>query len=312
MVHLLEPVTLGILACLPICLLPFIWQLPMIATIFIRPSLLFKKKSNPPSTFPLFPSLPLEIRLKIWSHALPGSRAIHIYPRYGNVTPSLSSLTTVAESYGHRHPSILSVNRESRQEALRYLRPLLRAYWNVEIDIPCFEGPFHQGTLDATTVVRLLRETGELAAFRRLGLDWRMVHDESDDSFWEINGINYEHPFTTIRLLPNIEECIVTYVEAPPGPPVQTFPQRWEPKTLGIKALKGPWRLSPISNVKTGRASRNSFEEQYWNSFKERFESEMERMCAGMEGKSLKVSLMKFENRYWRTGRVSCPPQYHR
>lgn len=185
----------------------------------------------------------------------------------------------------------------------------------MEIDIPCFEGMFYQGTLDAATVVRLVRETGELAAFRRLGFDWKMMHDESDDSYWHVNGINYEHPFTTIRMLPKIEECIVTHVEVRRDPPVQKFPHFWKPKFWGIKApILGGWRFSPISNAKTGQASRDPLSHprrgQSWSSFTEHFENEVERMCAGIEERNLKVSLMEFENRTWRTTRVSCTPQY--
>ena len=102
------------------------------------------------SSFPVLLSLPLEIRRKSWLHALPGLRVLYTmqkagYPReisgFGGLCRFTADPIPSASSYGGHHPAILPVNRESRVEALRYLRPLHGAYWNLEIDTPYIELP---------------------------------------------------------------------------------------------------------------------------------------------------------------------------
>lgn len=91
-----------------------------------------------PTQFPLFPQLPIEIRRTIWFHALPGPRVLqldrarHRRDRTSPVRPlhSVRSLpqnlyTITAASYGGHYPNILSVNRESRLEALYFLTPIM-------------------------------------------------------------------------------------------------------------------------------------------------------------------------------------------
>jgi hypothetical protein len=61
--------------------------------------------------FPLFPLLPPEIRLQIWTSALPGPREIGPLDIYTQSPPSASR---------NRDPVLLSVNQESRSVALRH------------------------------------------------------------------------------------------------------------------------------------------------------------------------------------------------
>jgi hypothetical protein len=62
-------------------------------------------------SFPLFPLLPPEIRLQIWTSALPGSREIGPIDIYTQTPPSASQ---------NRDPVLLSVNQESRSVALKH------------------------------------------------------------------------------------------------------------------------------------------------------------------------------------------------
>jgi hypothetical protein len=48
-----------------------------------------KKSSNHDDEFTLFPKLPLELRRKIWSHALPGARVLEIYSREPKKIPEI-------------------------------------------------------------------------------------------------------------------------------------------------------------------------------------------------------------------------------
>lgn len=86
------------------------------------------------SSFSLFSSLPLEIRNDIWDLTLPGPRVIRVIPNPRWATDYVRYITKPA-SWGRHHPVALSVNRESRQEALRCLKPMFNCYWNVRIDI---------------------------------------------------------------------------------------------------------------------------------------------------------------------------------
>ncbi|KAK1139946.1 hypothetical protein N8T08_011023 [Aspergillus melleus] len=94
--------------------------------------------SSPYKTFPLFPSLPAEIRLQIWSLSLSSPsvfeprtvniachRAVHpIHRRRYAKTFSTSTLP----------PSLLLVNHEARTEALRVYRPHFHRIPVVQID----------------------------------------------------------------------------------------------------------------------------------------------------------------------------------
>jgi 2EXR family len=65
-------------------------------------------------SFPLFPLLPPEIRLQIWTSALPAPREIGPIDICTQTPPSASQ---------NRDPVLLSVNQESRSVALRHYNP---------------------------------------------------------------------------------------------------------------------------------------------------------------------------------------------
>ncbi|KAH7400187.1 hypothetical protein BKA64DRAFT_476712 [Cadophora sp. MPI-SDFR-AT-0126] len=68
-----------------------------------------QRQQDPPTTFPLFPLLPLELRLQIYAEAL------LLQPRVLSITSTpTSSLHCLSP-----HPSLLSLNREARREALQ-------------------------------------------------------------------------------------------------------------------------------------------------------------------------------------------------
>lgn len=67
-----------------------------------------------PAEFPLFHSLPAEIRRLIWRHALPGARIHRISTRRAHGRASSSCAP----------PTLLFVSREAHDEALRVLKPL--------------------------------------------------------------------------------------------------------------------------------------------------------------------------------------------
>ncbi|KAH7327317.1 hypothetical protein BKA65DRAFT_65835 [Rhexocercosporidium sp. MPI-PUGE-AT-0058] len=73
-------------------------------------------QSSSPSTFPLFPHLPPELRLRIWRFCLPGPRHIRINSKCNCSRPS----SYPTQTFTAIHPTLLSVNGESRTEALRH------------------------------------------------------------------------------------------------------------------------------------------------------------------------------------------------
>jgi len=69
-------------------------------------------------TFTTFPRLPTELRLKIWRHCFPKPRAIPIFQRnYDEDGPDQKIIRFECFT---PHPTVLAVNRESRNEALRF------------------------------------------------------------------------------------------------------------------------------------------------------------------------------------------------
>ncbi|CZR66606.1 uncharacterized protein PAC_16507 [Phialocephala subalpina] len=79
---------------------------------------------NPESNFTLFPKLPIELRLSIWRHALPGPRTIEVFlsprpfrtgcGRLYSPPPPPRPQYWITNS---KLPTILAVNHESRTEA---------------------------------------------------------------------------------------------------------------------------------------------------------------------------------------------------
>jgi hypothetical protein len=100
-----------------------------------------KTTNSPLKTFPLFPKLAPELRDQIWELSLPGPRIIQLHADFDIWSLHLLSCPlqyfTVAHStYGRQHPAILSVNRESRNAALRHLTERFHCYWNLKTDVP--------------------------------------------------------------------------------------------------------------------------------------------------------------------------------
>jgi len=137
-----------------------------------------------------FGDLPFELRAKIWKYTIPGPRILHVVHDYVHRSEALPygerEFRATPASYGLHHPVVLSVNRESRKEALRFLVKHIGAYWNMETDIAYFENleaghgekvetfsemyrakliaPFHNIALDATiwTWFASARYTGDI------------------------------------------------------------------------------------------------------------------------------------------------------
>ncbi|KAH8744576.1 hypothetical protein BGZ57DRAFT_719052, partial [Hyaloscypha finlandica] len=118
-------------------------------------------------TFQKFPELPLEVRQKIWRHALPGPRVLQVIRE-----KSSTKYRAKPASYGGHQPSILSVSRESREEALRFLTPVFNAYWNLEIDAPYFE--IKSNDDDAVTRLAQMTRAGMLRDFKNIAIDWNL------------------------------------------------------------------------------------------------------------------------------------------
>jgi hypothetical protein len=136
-------------------------------------------KSSKSQRFSLFPRLPLEIRLEIWRLSLPGPRVLQVIRRLPSSTSrdSHSSLGQAPYkvrpvSYGGYQIPILSVNRESRAEALQYLSLIWGTYWNLELDAPYFEIRDNRDT--RVTLIPELRKKGELDRFKNIAIDWML------------------------------------------------------------------------------------------------------------------------------------------
>jgi hypothetical protein len=170
-------------------------------------SLDFLAKQSKMTSFTLFPSLPVELRQKIWLYTLPGPRVLLIkqkaeFPKtISKVGGFTAHPTTSAAAYGGRHPALLTVNKESRGEALRYLTPLFGAYWNLEIDVPYFELPEGDNSRNEVLLIPEMRKAGLLDAFKHIAIDWMIWQwdmatytMEYEVSFGTLVRDAYEHP----------------------------------------------------------------------------------------------------------------------
>jgi hypothetical protein len=159
-------------------------------------------KNSKSQRFSLFPNLPLEIRLEIWRLSLPRARVLQVtrtlpsstsHDPHGTLGQAPYKVRPV--SYGGHQIPILSVNRESRAEALRYLTLIWGTYWNLELDAPYFE--IRDDHDNCVTLIPELRKKGELDRFKHIAIDW-MLWDFNAHRNW--NGIfrphqlGYEHP----------------------------------------------------------------------------------------------------------------------
>lgn len=163
--------------------------------------------------FPQFSNLPLEIRQKIWRETLPG-------PRVMLVTLSKSKAgkaTTKPASYGGRHPALLSVDRASRAEGLRFLQPKFDAFWNFELDAPYFE--IKDNADDNVVLLARLMRQGLLNEFRNIAVDWMLWNWQMATQTMEFKVTfrdkfqDYEHPIKTVNALPNIKKCSFIYTD---------------------------------------------------------------------------------------------------
>jgi hypothetical protein len=163
--------------------------------------------------FTLFSSLPLECRQRIWYYALPGPRALLIKRNIHYVPPPKSKIMfsisrrlynpkrwskyiVDTASWGGRHPVILSVNHESRTEALHHLTFLLGTYWNLDLDSPYFEfsgaqaGDWYRDLM----LVKEMRVAGELDAFRNIAFDWDFLFRYQSLTAESGGASKFEHP----------------------------------------------------------------------------------------------------------------------
>lgn len=123
-----------------------------------------------------FSSLGLAIRQKIWALTLPGPRVLQIDSTKG----AAGEYVTSPCSYGGRHPVALSVNRESRDEALRHLTWKFGAYWNLELDTIYFEARKEEYDVTASCLRRMARE-GLLNCFNDLAIDAYILNRQRPD-----------------------------------------------------------------------------------------------------------------------------------
>ena len=76
-------------------------------------------------------------------------------------------------------PAILSVTRESREEALWYLTPLFYIYWSLEIDAPYFKLPQGDNSREEVTLIKETKENGHLDKFKHIAIHWMLWWWES-------------------------------------------------------------------------------------------------------------------------------------
>jgi len=132
-----------------------------------------------PRGFALFPYLPPELRRKVWAFAVFIPRVlqiVHTPVRVGNagLRPPMSLCKVLPASYGGYHPAILSVNHESRIEALFYLTPLWGEYWNLKTDVPYIQWKQRNEHYWLETI-SALQKSGELDRFEHIVLDWTLL-----------------------------------------------------------------------------------------------------------------------------------------
>jgi hypothetical protein len=141
--------------------------------------------------FSLFPKLPPEIRLEIWRLSLPGPRVLQVVRTLpSTASPDHHGALGQAQykvrpvSYGGHQIPILSVNRESRAEALQYVTLIWGTYWNLDLDAPYFEA--RNNGDDSVNLIPELRKKGELDRFRNITIDWTL---------WDWNAYPVRHQF---------------------------------------------------------------------------------------------------------------------
>jgi len=126
--------------------------------------------TKPLTSFHLFPKLLPELRAQIWEMALPGPRCMQVHRTHYR-PPGYKAFP---HCYGAQNPVILSVNRESRAEALRHLTLRFSAYWNLKIDTLYLESVQGENQTPVEQL-KLIREGGLLDGFKHLALhEWML------------------------------------------------------------------------------------------------------------------------------------------
>jgi len=89
--------------------------------------------TEPLHSFTLFPELPFELRLKIWSYIAPGPRVVGINYRNQRVKRRGQNVTFLHNRAGWNSPDpvpvILHICHESRTEGLKSLRTTFGSHW---------------------------------------------------------------------------------------------------------------------------------------------------------------------------------------
>lgn len=110
--------------------------------------------------------------------------------------------TTKPASYGGRHPSLLSVDRASRAEGLRFLHPKFNAFWNFELDAPYFE--IKDNSDENVVLLAQLSRQGLLNDFRNIAVDWMLWNWHMATQTMEFRVTfgdkfnDYEHPYVNL------------------------------------------------------------------------------------------------------------------
>ena len=134
------------------------------------------------ASFPLFPLLPPEIRDHIWALSLPSPRVLKA--RGSNTIYGPDTKYQVSGcSIGGAHPTILSVNQESRAEALKHLTCRFRGYWNLKLDflyIAVEKWCQSQAWMQLADIV----ERGLLEGFRNLALPLNILQEFNDHTWY--------------------------------------------------------------------------------------------------------------------------------
>jgi len=119
--------------------------------------------------FPLFPLLSPEIRDRIWQLTLPGPRVLYVHGTKTLQGPDNKYTVSTCSYGGKTHPAILSVNRESRSEALRHLTLKFQAYWNLKTDY-IYMDVKRWGANDTQKQLADMKKRGLLNDFRNVAL----------------------------------------------------------------------------------------------------------------------------------------------
>ena len=165
------------------------------------------------TTFPLFPTLPIEIRLKIWSIALSHPRMLTIKCNKEPYQP-FKPRAVVSWTSDSPPPSLLSVNRETRYEALALYAPYFRTlfapnriYIRWELDVVRFADGviMYLGDKERGLIQRMVLETKDCGYFGHYNMEILMGMERLRElDVWAQNGEAYRWERTAGRDYVNI------------------------------------------------------------------------------------------------------------